>query len=40
MRLEEMNTRLREHLASRRIEILPPGQIIDRRYDEELYVFK
>ncbi len=40
MRLEEANTRLREHLASRRIEILPPGQIIDRRYDEELYVFK
>jgi len=40
MSLEEANTRLRDHLASRRIEKLPPGQILDRRYDEELYVFK
>jgi hypothetical protein len=40
MSLEEMNTRLRDHLASRRIDKLPPGQILDRRYDEELYIFK
>ncbi len=38
--LEEANTRLQDHLASKRIEKLPPGQILDRRYDEELYVFK
>jgi hypothetical protein len=38
--LDEANTRLREHLASKRIDKLPPGQILDRRYDEELYVFK
>lgn len=37
---EEANNRLRRHLASKRVEILPPGQILDRRYDEELYVFK
>jgi hypothetical protein len=38
--LEEANRRLREHLASKKLEKLPPGQILDRRYDEELYVFK
>jgi hypothetical protein len=37
---EEANARLRKHLASKRVEKLPPGQILDRRYDEELYVFK
>jgi hypothetical protein len=37
---EEANNRLRKHLASKRVENLPPGQILDRRYDEELYVFK
>jgi L-serine kinase (ADP) len=37
---EEANARLRKHLTSKRVEKLPPGQIIDRRYDEELYVFK
>ena len=40
MGLEEANTQLRDHLASRGIEKLPPGQILDRRYDEELYVFR
>jgi hypothetical protein len=40
MSLDEANTRLRHHLESRRIDKLPPGQILDRRYDEELYVFK
>jgi hypothetical protein len=37
---EEANSRLRRHLASKRVERLPPGQILDRKYDEELYVFK
>jgi hypothetical protein len=37
---EEANARLRKHLASKRVEKMPPGQILDRRYDEELYVFK
>ena len=37
---EEANTCLKGHLATKRIEKLPPGQIIDRRYEEELYVFK
>jgi L-serine kinase (ADP) len=38
--IEEVNRWLREHLAGKRVEKLPPGQVIDRRYDEELYVFK
>jgi len=38
--LEEVNSHLRKHLASKKVEKLPPGQILDRRYDEELYVFK
>ena len=37
---EEANNRFRKHLTSKRVEKLPPGQILDRRYDEELYVFK
>jgi len=37
--LEEANGRLCEHLASKRVEKLPPGQTLDRKYDEELYVF-
>ena len=37
---EEANSRLREHLSSKVVERLPPGQILDRRYDEELYVFR
>ncbi len=37
---EEANSCLRRHLASKRVENQPPGQILDRRYDEELYVFK
>jgi hypothetical protein len=40
MTLEEANRHLREHLASKRMEKLPPGQTLDRKYDEELYVFK
>lgn len=38
--VEEVNKRLREYLSAKRVEKLPPGQVIDRRYDEELYVFK
>ena len=40
MTLKEANGRLCEHLASKRVEKLPPGQTLDRKYDEELYVFK
>ncbi len=40
MSLEEVNKYLREYLSSKEIEKLPPGQILDRRYDEELYIFK
>jgi hypothetical protein len=40
MNLEEVNRCLREYLSSKKIGILPPGQILDRRYDEELYIFK
>ena len=38
--IEEVNRRLREHLAAKRLRKLPPGQVIDRRYDEELYLFE
>jgi L-serine kinase (ADP) len=37
--LKKVNALLRDHLASKRINKLPPGQILDRRYDEELYIF-
>jgi L-serine kinase (ADP) len=37
---EEVNILLRKHLSSKRVEKLPPGKILDRRYDEELYIFK
>lgn len=37
---EEANSCLRRHLASKRVKKLPPGQILDRRYEEELYIFK
>jgi hypothetical protein len=38
--LDDMNNRLRDYLSSRQIDKLPPGQLLDRRYDEELYVFR
>jgi len=38
--LEEANIRLKGYLASKSVEKLPPGQILDRRYEEELYIFK
>ena len=38
--LEKANEILVEHLTKKRITHLPPGRIIDRRYEEELYIFK
>jgi L-serine kinase (ADP) len=38
--LEEVNSNLQKHLSSKKVEILSPGQILDRKYDEELYIFK
>ena len=37
---DEANELLVKHLSEKKIEHLPPGQVLDRRYDEELYVFK
>jgi L-serine kinase (ADP) len=38
--IEEVNRRLCEHLAAKSVKKLPPGQTLDRKYDEELYVFE
>ncbi len=38
--LAETNRRVVDLLKSKRIERLPPGQVLDRKYDEELYVFR
>ncbi|MEM0000333.1 MAG: ParB N-terminal domain-containing protein [Desulfurococcaceae archaeon] len=38
--LSEVEKMLVEHLSRRRIKKLPPGTILDRRYEEELYVFE
>ena len=37
---KKANEILVEHLSKKQITRLPPGQILDRRYEEELYVFK
>ena len=37
--LSEANDRLVALLSSRELKRLPPGQVLDRRYREELYVF-
>ena len=37
---DEANELLEKHLSEKKIEHLPPGQVLDRRYDEELYIFK
>ncbi len=37
---DEANLLLVRNLTCRRVERLPPGQFLDRRYDEELYVFR
>jgi hypothetical protein len=35
----DINEMLVKYLASKKIKHLPPGQVIDRRYEEELYIF-
>jgi len=37
--LSEANERLVELLSSKELKHLPPGQVLDRRYEEELYIF-
>ena len=37
---EKANENFLEHLSKKQISHRPPSQILDRRYDEELYVFK
>ena len=39
MDLKEANKLLLEHLSKKKLRRLPPGQTLDRRYEEELYVF-
>ena len=36
---KEANKLLLEHLSKKKMKCLPPGQKLDRRYEEELYVF-
>jgi len=36
---KEANKLLFEHLSKKKLKHLPPGQTLDRRYEEELYVF-
>jgi len=38
--LEEANNRLVELLSSKKIQRLAGGQVLDRRYEEELYIFQ
>jgi hypothetical protein len=38
--LEDANNRLVELLSSKKIQRLAGGQILDRRYEEELYIFQ
>ena len=35
---EKMNEKFIKYLSTKKFKRLPPGQILDRRYDEELYV--
>ncbi|MEM3793752.1 MAG: ABC transporter ATP-binding protein, partial [Candidatus Bathyarchaeia archaeon] len=37
--LSEANDRLVAMLSSKELKRLPPGQVLDRRYREELYIF-
>jgi len=37
---ERLNARFTRHLATKPFERLPPSRMLDRRYEEELYVFK
>jgi len=38
--LKEANEALVKYLSKKEVVRLPPGQVLDRRYEEELYVFK
>ncbi|MEM1772328.1 MAG: ParB N-terminal domain-containing protein [Desulfurococcaceae archaeon] len=38
--LNEVQRMLVEYLSNRKLRTLPPGSILDRRYEEELYVFE
>jgi len=38
--LKEANEALVRYLSKKEVARLPPGQVLDRRYEEELYVFK
>lgn len=40
MTKEEVNSRVKWLLATRSVRKLPPGTVLDRRYDEELFVFE
>ena len=36
---QDINQKLAQHLSKKSYRRLPPGQVFDRRYDEELYIF-
>jgi len=38
--LKKANEALVKHLSQKRVKRLPPGQVLDRRYEEELYIFE
>lgn len=38
--IDQVKKMLVEHLSKKTIKILPPGTVLDRRYEEELYVFE
>jgi len=38
--LKKANELLVEHLSKKRVKHLPGGQVLDRRYEEELYIFE
>jgi len=37
---EEASLMFLDHIKSRAVRIYPPGSILDRKYDEYLYVFE
>lgn len=37
---KEANNRLVDHLSKKKLKWFPPGQTLDRRYEEELFVFE
>jgi hypothetical protein len=38
--LKKVNEALVSYLSKKEVKRLPPGQVLDRRYEEELYIFK